>query len=271
MRMTDLFGVPRPVIGVVHLPPLPGAPSGAPSRREIRDRMLEDLEALEAGGRGVHGVILENYGDAPFHPGAVPAHVVATMSVLAAGARAATDLPLGINVLRNDVEAALSVADAAGAEFVRANVWTGVRATDQGIVEGRAHAVLRLRRRLDSDVRVFADVDVKHSVPLGDRPLAAEVRETVDRGRADAVIVTGPSTGAAPGRERVEAARDAAGGTPVLVGSGVTPDTVGNFLAGCDGVVVGSALKRDGVAGAPVVRDRVLRFVEAARAAGFGD
>lgn len=265
MTTRELFGRDTPLVGVVHLPPLPGAPSWAGDRAALRRRAVEDARTLAAGG--MDGLLLENYGDAPYLPGRAPRHVVATLTALAVAVREAVDLPLGVNVLRNDPGSALAVAEAAGGAFVRSNVWTGARLTDQGLLEGRAPEVLRLRRALGSDVRVLADVDVKHSVGLGARPLEVEVEETLLRGGADGVIVTGPATGeeASPGEiDRVVAA---ARGAPVLVGSGVTPDNVGSLLERCDGAIVGTALERDGVTGAPVDPARVAVLVAAARAA----
>lgn len=258
LSLEAMFGVEKPLVGVLHLPPLPGSPREGPGREGVRERLRRDLEALD----GVDGIVVENFGDAPFHPGRVPAHTVAFMSVLASEAVSSAGVPVGVNVLRSDGEAALAAAEAARADFVRVNVWTGARVADQGVVQGRAREVLRLRRRLDSRVRVFADVDVKHSAPLADRPLADEVREAVDRGGADAVLVTGPSTGSAPDPGRLETARRAAD-APVLAASGATPASAGELLGRSDGLVVGTALKVDGDPRNPVDRERVRAMVEA--------
>lgn len=267
LSLEAMFGVEKPLLGVAHLPPLPGSPgadAGA-GGDEVRERLRSDLEALA----GVDGVVVENYGDAPFHPDRVPAHTVAFMSVLASEAVSAADVPVGVNVLRNDAEAALAVAEAAGADFVRVNVWTGARVTDQGVVQGRAHEALRLRRSLGSRVRVFADVDVKHSAPLADRPLAEEVRDAVDRGGADAVLITGSSTGSPPDPDHLETARGAAD-APVLAASGATAETAAALLGRADGLVVGSALRAGGDPRRPVDPDRVRELVDAAREARAG-
>lgn len=125
----------QPIIGMVHLDPLPGAPRFDGDRAAIHQRALEDARALEAGD--IDGVIVENFGDAPFHPEDVPAHVVAEMTSLIGAVADEIDAPVGVNVLRNDAEAALSIAAATGASFIRINVHTGARRTDQEI--GRAH------------------------------------------------------------------------------------------------------------------------------------
>ncbi|MFC6765782.1 BtpA/SgcQ family protein, partial [Natrinema soli] len=106
--VSDLFDADRPVIGMVHLPALPGAPGFDGDREAIRTRALEDARRLEAGG--IDGIILENFGDTPFYPEDVPKHVVAEMTAIATPLVDAVDVPVGINVLRNDAAAALSVA-----------------------------------------------------------------------------------------------------------------------------------------------------------------
>jgi hypothetical protein len=181
----------------------------------------------------------------------------------------AVDVPVGVNVLRNDGTGALAVAAAAGAAFVRVNVHAGVRVADQGLLEGRAHETLRLRERIEADVAILADHDVKHSAPLAAREGDAEVAESVERGLADGVVVSGGGTGETTAMADLRAVvdrRDELGGsTPVLVGSGVTADTVADYLAHADGVIVGTALKRGGETTAPVAETRVRELVTAAR------
>src|SRR5215218_4452321 len=129
--------VQRPVIGMVHLLPLPGSPRFGGNLSDIRDAALRDADALARGG--VHGIMMENFGDVPFFPGRVPAAVVAHVTAIAGEIRRAVDIPLGINVLRNDGQSALAVAHAVGASFMRVNVLSGARVTDQGVIEGIAH------------------------------------------------------------------------------------------------------------------------------------
>jgi membrane complex biogenesis BtpA family protein len=265
MDESDGAGLPE-LVGMVHLPALPGAPGFDGDREALRERAVADAEALVEGG--MDAVLVENFGDAPFHPDAVPRHVVASMTALVDAVGRAVDVPVGVNVLRSDGPGAMAVAAATGASFVRVNVHTGARVTDQGVVEGRAHGTLRLRDRLGApDVRVLADVDVKHSAALAERPLPSVAREAVERGGADGLVVSGPATGAAVDRERLATVGTVAAetGVPLVVGSGVTPDTVGEVLDIADAVIVGTALKRGGDPTAPVERERVARLVAAAR------
>jgi membrane complex biogenesis BtpA family protein len=266
MHLADTFGTDRPVVGMVHLPPLPGTPGFDGDRAAVRERAVADARALEAGG--ADGLVVENYGDTPFHPEDVPKSTVAEMTRAAAAVADAVALPLGINVLRNDAAAALSIAAAVDAAFVRVNVHTGARVTDQGLIEGRAHETLRLRDRLDADVAVLADVAVKHSAPLADRPLAAVVADEIERGRADGLVVSGPATGATTDTADLGAVADARDdvdeSAPVFVGSGVTAANVADLLAVADGVVVGTALKEGGETTNPVDSDRVEELCRAA-------
>ena len=259
-------GVAKPVVGMLHLPPLPGAPRFGGDVRAVVEHALRDAGELAAGG--VHGLMLENYGDLPFYPGRVPAHVVAHMTAVACEVRRALpQLPLGINVLRNDGQGALAVAHAAGAQFIRVNVLCGARVADQGLLQGIAHELLRDRANLRADhVKVLADVDVKHSAPLAARPLEEEVADTLHRGLADGLIVSGAGTGRLTDPAQVAGARRAArGAAPVFVGSGVTSENVAQYLPHADGFIVGSAFKRDADPMNPIEAGRVKELVARVR------
>lgn len=249
------------IVAMLHLPALPGAPANHMDPAAIREWLLRDAEVLADGG--VDAFILENYGDAPFYPSRVPPHTVASMSVLAREVKARFNLPLGINVLRNDGRAALAVAAAVGCEFIRVNVYTGARLTDQGVLSGQAHHILRARKLLGSQVRVFADVAVKHSAPLAFRSLRDEVEDTVERGLADAVIVSGAATGKPTSLEDLAMVAESARGVAVYAGSGVTAENVCEVLRHAAGVIVGTALKRDGITTNPVDPVRVREFMAA--------
>lgn len=250
-------GVNRPVIGMLHLLPLPGAPQYAGQITAISDRLLHDAEALAEGG--VHGLIIENLGDAPFYPRQVPAHVVAHMTALARQVRRRFDLPLGVNVLRNDGRSALAVAQAIDASFIRVNVLCGARLTDQGLIEGISHELLRYRVLLRAvEVKIFADLNVKHSAALGPpRPIEDQVADTIERGKADALIVSGSGTGKPADLQELKRVKHAAGQTPVLVGSGITPQTIGDYLPCADGFIVGTSLKHAGLITNPIDAERV--------------
>jgi uncharacterized protein len=258
-----IFKTANPVIGVIHLLPLPTSPRWGGSLNAVLDRAEQEAAALAAGG--VDGIIVENFFDAPFPKDQVDPVVVSAMTLAVQRLQNLVTLPIGINVLRNDARSAMAIAMATDAQFIRVNVLTGIMATDQGLIEGKAHELLRYRRELGSDVKIFADVLVKHAQPLGMPQLMTAVQETIDRGLADAVILSGAATGSPPSQEEMELAKIAAKDTPVFIGSGASWENIGNLIASADGVIVSSSLKRRGQIENTIDPTRVSRFVEATR------
>jgi membrane complex biogenesis BtpA family protein len=257
----SLFENPHPIIGMLHVPPLPGSPRYWGDVQSITLRVLDDLSALKQGG--VDGVMLENFGDVPFYPGRVPAITIAHLTAIGRAVRENTDLPIGINMLRNDGQSALAVAHAVGAQFIRVNVLCGARVTDQGILQGIAHDLQRERAQLGAGhIQVWADVNVKHSAPVAPIPLEQEVADLVHRGGADVLIVSGTGTGTTADLAELQAVREAGGGAPVFVGSGVSAANITDYAAHADGFIVGSSLKVDGDVSAAVDAALVGTLVE---------
>jgi hypothetical protein len=255
---SDLFRRKKPLLAVLHLKPLPGAPLYSGTMDEVYRTALEELEVYRRSG--ADGVIVENFNDMPFFPGRVPAATVAAMAAVTRDIVQAADVPVGVNVLRNDAHAAVAVAVASGAEFVRVNVLLGVSVADQGLVQGVAHDVLRLRSTLRSSALILADVDVKHAVPLGGRSLREDTRDITERGLADAIIVSGARTGGAADIHDVEEVK-ANTHLPVLLGSGVNGNNLTGYFSCADGFIVGSCFKVGGQAVNRVEEERVQRFV----------
>jgi len=256
------FSVDPVLIGMVHLDALPGAPDFCGDMAQVVAHAAEDARALAEAG--FDGVMVENFYDAPFYKDGLAPETVAGLTLGAlAVAEAAPDLVLGINALRNDALAALGVAAAVGAQFIRVNVLTGAMITDQGLIEGCAAELVRRRATLGLSIAIFADVAVKHAAPLGPFDLVQSARDMVYRGKADALVVSGTGTGEPTPRGRLETVRAAVPGVPVLVGSGVQAHTVDPLAA--DGFIVGTALKnargRVDVAQARAVRGAITRAV----------
>jgi hypothetical protein len=250
----------KPVIAMVHLPALPGSPLSKTDIAAIAEYAVSDAKTLVEGG--VHALMVENFGDVPFSAGKVAQHTVACMTRVIYEIRSKfPSVPLGVNVLRNDGMAALAVAVATGSQFIRVNVLSGARLTDQGIIEGCSYELLRARRELGADhIEILADVDVKHSYPLAPVAIEQEVSDMFDRALAQAVIVSGSGTGGAVDIGKLRNVKAKAGSRPVLLGSGLTEASMGQLLAIADGAIVGTALKFDG---------DVRKRVDPARVAGF--
>ncbi len=248
----------RPLLGVVHLLPLPSAKNHA-AMADVLARAVADARAYAEGG--FDGLVIENFGDAPFHKGTrddpVPPDVPAALAVAADRIRAATSLPLAINCLRNDGVAALGVAAVVGARWVRVNVLAGAYATDQGVIEGEAARLFAYRRQLRSDVAVLADFLVKHATPLAPVDVTAGARDLAQRSGAQGLVLSGARTGEAVDGSTLDTVRTAVGAFPVWLGSGLTPGNAPVLWPRCDGAIAGTFCKRDGAVHEAVDPERV--------------
>jgi len=244
---------------MIHLKPLPGAPMFTGSMDAVIDAALADVRAL--ADAGCDGFAIENFGDRPFAKERVAPETIAAMTRVITILRASVRLRFGVNVLRNDARAALAIAAATGASFIRVNVHTGAMLTDQGIIEGRATETLRDRARLGPDIAIFADHLVKHAVPLVDVDPVQSAKDLRVRGLADAIIVTGAQTGVAPDVSRLQSLREAVD-APLIVGSGLDASNAAAF-AGAEAGIVGTAMKRDGDVDREVDVARATAIVQA--------
>lgn len=224
---------------------------------------VNDARAYEKGG--AHAVFIENFGDVPFTKSGVAPETIAAMTAAGCVIRAAVKLPIGFNVLRNDARAALALCAACSGSFIRVNVHTGAMLTDQGLIEGDAYGTLRYRARVSPLAQIFADVHVKHAVPLGDWRIEEAASDTLERGLADVLIVSGTGTGKAVDIDDLERVRHACPDAKILLGSGVTVENVHQFLPKADGFIVGSSLKQNGKLGNPVDVRRVAALVRMMR------
>jgi len=260
---TSFLDKSKALIGVVHLKPLPGSPRWGDNLNALMDFAVADAEAYERGG--AHAIFVENFGDVPFTKSSVGPETIAAMTAAGCAIRAAVKLPIGFNVLRNDAQAALALCVACNGDFIRVNVHTGAMLTDQGLIEGDAYHTLRYRERIRPEAKIFADIHVKHAVPLGDWTIEDSAHDTVERGLADALIVSGVGTGQAADMADVERVRRACPKAKLLLGSGVNATNVKDYLHFADGVIVGSSLKKDGKLSNPVDAKRVAALVKAMR------
>lgn len=222
---------------------------------------LAVADARVMAGAGCDALIVENFGDAPFFAEHVPAETIAALTrAVDAVMSVAGELPVGVNVLRNDARSGLGICAVTGASFLRVNVHTGAAASDQGLLTGRAAETLRERERLCPEVALICDVHVKHASPIGTGDISEAAADTARRGLADVLIVTGSATGSAPHPNELARVREAVGATPILIGSGLTESNAPALLAQASGAIVGTSLKRDGRVSEPVDEGRVLRL-----------
>jgi hypothetical protein len=249
------------VIGVIHLPPLPGF-AGSPGIEAVLEKALADQRALEAGG--IDGVLVENEDDHPHEVVAGPS-TIANMTRVAAALVAQSSVPVGVEIVLNDPKASLAVAAAAGARFIRTDYFVDrMTRPEYGEMAIDPAGLMAFRARLGADhVLVLADIQVKYAHMLEPRPLAESAALARDSG-ADAVVVTGTATGHAPSRADIQGARGGAADCPVLIGSGLDAANAGALLAGAAGAIVGTSLKT----GDRVDVERVRALVSIARRTG---
>jgi uncharacterized protein len=262
-----LSPIPR-LVGMIHLLPLPGSPGFKGSTDEVLDTAAAD--AVKLAGAGFPALLIENFGDVPFHADTSDPETIAAMTLAARVVSDATSLPFGVNVLRNDALSALGIAAVTGAVFIRVNVLTGVMYTDQGPIVGRADELARRRAALAPDVEIWADVLVKHATPPPGLDIRQAAEDTVSRGLADAVVVSGPGTGLEPDLQEAGLVRSVIPkGTRLVIGSGAEAGNLGRLVEVADTIIVGSSLKADGTASSPLDMARVASFVEVARHHGL--
>jgi len=250
------------LVGMVHLGPLPGAPRYRGDLDAVITAAVADARTLIDAG--FDGLMVENFGDAPFFADDAPKETIAAMTRVV-GAVTALGAPTGVNILRNDALGALAVAAASGAAFIRVNVLSGVMYTDQGVITGKAAEVARLRAAIAPAVAVFADVFVKHATPPPGLSLEQATADLWERSGADAIVVSGPGTGQAVDRTHVQRVRAAAPQAPLYIGSGADAGSAAELLQVCTGLIVGTAIKVDGITTAPVDPERARALVAAAR------
>jgi uncharacterized protein len=264
-RFRRIFPSPRPVIAMAHVPALPGSPlyDAAAGVQGAIDDVRRDLEILI--DEGVDAVLFCNENDRPYLLEAPPVHVAALARIV--GELAPTECAFGVDYLW-DARAALGVAVGCGAAFMR-EVMPGVYESDMGIFEPDTAGLLRERRAYGADdLCVLMNVTPEFASPLGNRPVGGRARSAVVSSLADAILVSGPMAGAEPAVDTVREVREAlAGSAPVVLNTGARAANFAAFAPFVDGVIVGSDLKRDGDTWNPVERERVRRFVDAARSA----
>jgi len=259
--LEKIFGVEKPVIGMIHLLPLPGAPLYEGGGLEpIIERAIKDAKALEEGG--VNGIQIENFGDRLFKKKVGP-ETIAFVTEIVHRIKEEVNLPHGLCILMSG-KASMAIAKATQGKWIRCPYYMEVYASYVGLMEGEAASLLRFRKIIDAEeVKIFADVHIKHAYPLVQRAIEISAMDTVKMGLADAVIVTGKATGLPIDINDLKAVKEKLSGTdvPVIAGSGINLDNVEKYWPYLDGMIVGTGLKVDGITTNPVDVNRVKKFM----------
>lgn len=259
-----LFNSSKPIIGMIHLPALPGTAAGKNAKySELVKFALSELDALQKGG--VDGVIVENFWDLPYFPNEVPPVTIASMAAVAGAVVQKASVPVGVNILYNAFNAEISVARAIGASFLRAEVFVDPAIAETGEIAASSPMLIRERTALFADeVAILADVQGKNTTPKWSRSIKESAVDAEKRGLADAIVVTGAGTGKSASLDDLKEVRNVIG-VPLLAGSGVNPKSLADILSICDGAIVGSYFKQGGNIQSPTDPERVAELMVVAK------
>ena len=261
MKEIKLFGIKKPIIGMIHVDALPGTPNYNDNVKNIINKAK--TEAAKYKNAGIDSIVIENMHDIPYLKRNVGPEITTLMSIIGYEVKNATDLPCGIQILAGANKEAVAAAHSAGLDFVRAEGFVFGHVADEGIIESDAGELLRYRKQIGADdILIFTDVKKKHS----SHSITSDV-DVVESAKAaefflsDGVVVTGASTGTEANIEEVKNVKEAIN-IPVLIGSGITIDNIKKYFQFADAFIVGSYFKKDGLWKNEVDVDRVKSFMQ---------
>jgi membrane complex biogenesis BtpA family protein len=249
---------------MLHLPALPGSSNSKLSVREITEFVLLDTQILYDAG--IHNMVLENLGDAPYYKYNEKHHITSFMTKI--GFEIIQKFPevsLGVNVLRNDAYSSLAIAKAleSNCKFIRINVLTGAYVTDQGIIEGESASINDYRRKIQAtDVQIWSDVRVKHASPIVNRPLEDEIKENLERAGASKIILSGSMTGKKVDMSVLKEVNEIISVDKIAIGSGITPENISEYKDSASNFIVGSSLKKDNIISNPIDKNKVSQLLK---------
>ncbi|MGE0171282.1 MAG: BtpA/SgcQ family protein [Oligoflexales bacterium] len=255
----EIFRDQRTIIGMIHLPPLPGY-KDSPGMQKLIEKACQDLAALEEVG--AHGVLVENEYDQP-HKVLAPPEIIAAMTAITQAVVREAKIPVGLEILLNDPKASLAAAYASGAQFVRTDYFVDrmTRPEYGGEMAIDPSGLLQYRKLIGAEhVGILADIQVKYATMLEEKTIAKSAQQAVEAG-ADAIIVTGKLTGKPPAEQELREAKKAVGNHPVLIGSGLDPNNVKDLLQHCDGAIVGTGI----ISNTYIDRDKASRLMQQVR------
>ena len=238
-----LLELGRPfIIGMIHVGPLPGSPRYEGERlNDIITEAVRNAKRLVEGG--IDGILIEDFYDFPYPKEEADPAVVASMALIAKSVEEVANVPIGINMLRNCALASAAVASVVGGSFIRVNALSETIVSDQGIIEPTAYRLSKYFKYINYRPAVLADVHVKHASPLGRRSIGEVALDTVERGCADAVVISGERTGKPPEINDIIKVKKTLKEAPIIVGSGLTPENAKKLLKLAHGAIVGTYFK----------------------------
>lgn len=233
------------------------------SFEEVMELSIREVDMMQK--TGFDGYIIQNRNDAPIQQNANP-ETIAYMSVLAYELKQRfPDMIQGILVDWDGV-ASLAVADAVQADFIRVeHTYTGMEVGYAGIMQAQCVDICMMRKRLNSKVPVYADVQEIHYEQIGGKKIVDAAWDSVQNAFADGLFIGGHST-----EESMQIYHDVrkrlGDEVPLFLSAGSNGDNIRELLTCYDGVSVGTWVKNGNMKN-PIDPDRAKIFMDGVREA----
>jgi len=248
----------KPIIGMVHLAALPGSVHYAESFQKTEERAIHEFKTLS--DCGFDGAILQNTGDVPALENGDEA-TVAFMTKVGLMLRSVSDLMLGVNVLMNGSKAALAIAKAIEADFVRIKINSGAASTSTGIVQANPYEVLSFRNRIRAtDIDMVGDLYDRTAAPVGEFPLEVLADLALRHAGMRALVISGYDY-----QEMIEKLKLLRKKLPqalLVVGGSAKKSNLAELLDLSDGIIVGSSIKSGGGFLDPIDLEKAHLFMD---------
>lgn len=261
MLWNEMFKDNKSIIGMIHVPALPGTPLNKFSINQIIEMVLKEAEIYQASG--IDSIMLENMHDVPYLNRQVGPEIISSMTVVTQEVRRICSLPLGIQILAGANQEALAVALAVGLNYIRAEGFVFSHVADEGLMNACAGELLRYRKNIGAEhIAVLTDIKKKHSSHAITSDVdIAETAKAAEFFLSDGLIITGESTGKEAQLSEVKSVKDKCS-LPVIIGSGITLDNIEKYYPYADGFIIGSWFKEEGKWNHPLSSKRVQEFMQ---------
>ena len=252
---------PKFLAAMIAVLPLPGSPLYDGDDQRVIDQALADLDIYKKAG--VDSIIFENDHDLPYIQPPLDEKAIALMTAICKKARKRFNGPIGVQMLEAANIESLEIATEAGLDYIRVEAFVFAHVGGSGVINGSAGKILRRRKELNAEhIKVFADVKKKH----GSHSLTIDldIKDEIMQAEfflVDGVIVTSQFTGLNPDKNDLIKAKEATR-LPVLIGSGMNPDNIADYLPLADGFIVGSYFRKDGKFLEKLEPERLNKFME---------
>lgn len=233
------------------------------SFQEVMKIAIKEVEMIER--TGFDGYIIQNRNDAPIQQKA-NIETIAYMSVLSYELKKRFPSLIQGILINWDGLASLAIADAVQADFIRVeHTYTGIEVGYAGFMQAQCVDICNLKRHLQSNVAVYADVQEIHYEQIGGKPIVDAAWDSVYNAFADGLFIGGHST-----EESIVIYKDVrkrlGESVPLFLSAGSTGENISEILQYYDGVSVGTWVKNGNMKN-PIDFDKARIFMDGVKKA----